>query len=110
MRKITPYNIIKGLRYLKHFGPKEFLIRLQERLEPEDVPYGPWYEAYRPSGEEITRQKDKAVRLAGRIRDKMKDTGTAPLFSVLVPVYHTPERYLRDMIGSVLAQTFRDFG
>ena len=109
MRKITPYNIIKGLRYLKHFGPKEFLIRLQERLEPEDVPYGPWYEAYRPSGEEITRQKDKAVRLAGRIRDKMKDAGTAPLFSVLVPVYHTPERYLRDMIGSVLAQTFRDF-
>ena len=41
MRKITPYNILKGIRYLKHFGPKEFMIRLRERMEPEEVPYGP---------------------------------------------------------------------
>lgn len=33
----------------------------------------------------------------------------APMFSVLVPVYRTPLRYLRLMVDSVLAQTFRDF-
>ena len=38
IRKLKPYNIQKGLRYLKHYGPKEFLIRLSERMEPEEVP------------------------------------------------------------------------
>ena len=42
IRKLKPYNIQKGLRYLKHYGPKEFLIRLSERMEPEEVLYGPW--------------------------------------------------------------------
>lgn len=46
IRKLKPYNIQKGLRYLKHYGPKEFLIRLSERMEPEEVPYGPWREQY----------------------------------------------------------------
>ena len=39
IRKLKPYNIQKGLRYLKHYGVKEFLIRLSERMEPEEVPY-----------------------------------------------------------------------
>ena len=47
MKKIQPYNIVKGLRYLKHYGPKEFFIRLSERMEPEEIPYGPWYEKHR---------------------------------------------------------------
>ncbi len=41
--KLSPYTIQKGFRYLKHYGPKEFWIRLHERFEPEEVPYGPWY-------------------------------------------------------------------
>ena len=36
IKKIKPYNIQKRqLRYLKHYGPKEFWIRLCERMEPE---------------------------------------------------------------------------
>lgn len=35
VKKLTPYNIQKGIRYLKHFGVKEFLVRLSDRLEPE---------------------------------------------------------------------------
>lgn len=46
VKKLTPYNIQKGIRYLKHFGVKEFLVRLSDRLEPEEVPYGPWFEAH----------------------------------------------------------------
>ena len=93
LKKIRPYNIVKGLRYLKHFGLKEFLIRLQERMEPEDIPYGPWYEHYRPSKEELERQEK---------RNWKKKT----LFSVVVPVYRTPETFLREMIDSVLSQTY----
>ena len=53
VKKIRPYNILKGIRYLRHFGWKEFRIRLAERMEPEEVPYGPWYEDYRVKPEDV---------------------------------------------------------
>lgn len=40
LKKIKPYTIKKGIRYLKHYGPKEFWVRLCERMEPEEVHYG----------------------------------------------------------------------
>ena len=40
VKKLSPYTVQKGLRYLKHYGLKEFWIRLHERFEPEEVPYG----------------------------------------------------------------------
>lgn len=96
LRKLSPYTIKKGLLYFKHYGPKEFLVRLEERFEPEEVPYGPWYEAYRPTGDELERQRKK--------RWKAK-----PMITIAVPAYKTPERFLREMIGSVLAQTYGDW-
>ena len=59
LEKLSPYTIQKGFRYLKHYGPKEFWIRLHERFEPEEVPYGPWYESYRPDPEELEKQKKR---------------------------------------------------
>lgn len=93
MRKLTPYNVLKGLRYLKHFGLKEFYVRLRERLEPEEVPYGPWYEHYAPTAQELDRQRKREFK-------------EAPRFSVVVPCFHTPPRYLREMVSSVLSQTY----
>ena len=56
-RKLSPYTIRKGFRYMKHYGPKEFWIRLHERFEPEEVPYGPWYRAYIPTEETLETQR-----------------------------------------------------
>lgn len=93
LKKLNPYNIQKGLRYLKHFGVKEFFVRLSDRLEPEEVPYGPWFAHYRASEEELRGQRAR----------KFADPVT---FSIAVPLYKTPERYLREMIASVQAQTY----
>ena len=93
MRKITPYNIVKGIRYLQHFGPKEFWARLRERMEPEEVPYGPWYEHYVPSQDELEKQKRRRFALT-------------PVFSVIVPCYRTPARFAAEMIESVREQTY----
>ncbi len=92
MKKMKPYNMVKGVRYLRHFGWKEFCVRLSERMEPEEVPYGPWYENYRPTEEELNAQR------ACRWEDPVT-------FSIIVPVFRTPEKYLREMIDSVLGQT-----
>ena len=38
-QKITVQKVVKGFRYLKHYGWKEFIIRLQEKMEAENIPY-----------------------------------------------------------------------
>ena len=58
-KKLSPYMIRKGLLYLKHYGPREFWVRLHERFEPEEIPYGPWYDAYVPDQSILDKQKKK---------------------------------------------------
>lgn len=36
------------------------------------------------------------------------ETTKTPRISVLMPVYKTPEKYLREAVESILNQTFRD--
>ena len=43
LKKLSPYNIKKGILYFKHFGPKEFWVRLTERFQTDDVDYEEWY-------------------------------------------------------------------
>ena len=92
-KRLTPYNIKKGIRYLKHYGVRGFYARLLERFEEREVEYQEWYEKNRPSEEELARQRKK----------KWKEPVT---ISVLVPAYRTPEVFLRQMIESVLNQTY----
>ena len=96
VKKLNPYTVQKGFRYLKHYGPREFWIRLHERFEPEEVPYGPWYEAYVPDEAELNRQR----------RQKLS---CEPLISVAVPAYRTPGTFLVQMMDSLLAQTYRNW-
>lgn len=93
LKKLNFYNIRKGIKYLQHFGLKEFLIRLSDRIEPEEVPYGPWFEQNKATGQELEHQR----------KTKWKHP---VCISIAVPVYRTPEEYLRQMIDSVQSQTY----
>lgn len=93
--RITVAKIIKGIRYLKHYGFREFVIRLQEKMEAENVPYGPWYECHKATQEQLAKQRRKAYSWQ-----------EAPLISIVVPLYHTPERFLKEMIESVQNQSY----
>lgn len=92
-KRLTPYNIKKGVRYLKHYGVKGFYARLLERFEEREVEYQEWYEKNKPSEEELARQRKK----------KWKNP---VVISVLVPAYRTPEVFLKQMMESVLFQTY----
>ncbi len=96
IKKLKPYNIQKGLRYLKHYGFKEFCVRLSERMEPEDVPYGPWYEQYRAKPEDLMKQKQHSFK-------------HQPLISIVVPAYHTPDVFLRQMLDSLKGQSYQNW-
>ena len=96
--KPTPYNILKGIRYLKHYGFHEFLIRLKEKSEPEDISYMEWLKKHSIGKEELERQRKKS--------DSWKDR---PLISIVVPLYNTPETYLTQMIESVQNQSYTNW-
>ncbi|GJH26031.1 glycosyltransferase [Caballeronia novacaledonica] len=69
------------------------------RLSSEAARYPQWVAAY--------DSPDEAALEA--LRRQLQDTGVEILISVVVPVYNTPERYLREMIDSVLRQAYSNW-
>ena len=87
------YKVKKAYRYLKHFGWKEFWNHVRDRLEPEDVPYDPWFRERCLTEKELEAQRKKGVP-------------GGPLISVIVPAYKTPPLFLRQLVNSLLDQTY----
>jgi glycosyltransferase involved in cell wall biosynthesis len=60
--------------------------------------YQRWFEKHKATDEELALQRTQALKL------KLQ-----PLVSILLPIYNTPEAYLRACIDSVLAQTYTNW-
>ena len=92
-RILKASNIKKTLRYLKKNGIRAAFYAAKERMEREredTYDYVPVEEAV------LERQRQEADSFSVR-------------FSILVPLYETKESYLREMIDSVLGQTYGNF-
>lgn len=96
IKRLSPYNIKKGFLYLKHFGFKEFWVRLTERFQTDDINYEAWYGNHKRTNKELEQQRRMIFAYA-------------PLISILVPVYNTPEEFLKQMIQSVRKQTYANW-
>ena len=93
IKRISPYNVKKGILYLRHYGMKEFWVKLTERFQADDVDYKEWYENHRVLEKDLEEQK--------RVHF-LKE----PLISIIVPIYNTPITFLRQMIDSVQQQSY----
>ncbi|MDO4619740.1 MAG: glycosyltransferase family 2 protein [Lachnospiraceae bacterium] len=60
------------------------------------IEYGQWIKKHLPSERELRKQREQQPEYA-------------PLVSILIPCYKTPEKYLREMTDSVLAQTYQNW-
>lgn len=96
VKSISPAYIKKGYRYLKRHGMKQFLIRLTERFQQQDIDYETWFRLNRASEKELAEQREHPLQ-------------KQPLISVVVPAYCTPERFLRELIESVQQQTYQNW-
>ncbi|MDE6673342.1 MAG: glycosyltransferase [Acetatifactor sp.] len=90
MGKISIHNLRKTISYLKRNGLRETLVTIREhlpRLSQENYRYD------YPTESSLEQQRRRSWE-------------QPVTFSVVVPAYHTPERYFREMIESVLGQTY----
>lgn len=94
MGRLNLNNLRKTISYLKRNGLRETLITIREHLA-ENRPQMPWgtYE-YAPLEENELAQQ------------RMHQWQEPVTISIVVPAYHTPEQYYREMIDSVRNQTY----
>ena len=83
------------LDFWKENGLRALLLKSKHKLQgiDNDYDYGEWYALTKPTFEELERQRQARF-------DSM------PKFSIVIPAYKTPEGYLREMLDSILAQTY----
>lgn len=96
LKKVSPYNIRKGILYFRHYGARGFWVKLSERFQKDEIDYQEWYQRHRVTEKELERQRKERF-------------SREPLISILVPVYNTPETFLRDMVGSVREQSYENW-
>lgn len=93
VKRLTPYTIKKGFMYLRHYGLKDFLVRMGERFEETEVDYNIWFREKRLNQEDLKLQTEQKWE-------------RKVVISVVVPIFRTPEPFLRQMIESVINQTY----
>ena len=64
----------------------------------DDYDYNEWYKKVRITDEELAKQRESAA-----------DFAKQPTFSIVIPVYATPEKFLRRMLDSIREQTYPTF-
>lgn len=87
--------IARGIKYLQHHSLSSLYVKMSERLYRDKVErdYDSWVRERQVSEEELQKQREY----------KFEQDIT---FSIIVPVFNTPESYLREMIESVLNQSY----
>ena len=90
----------KGAAYLRRYGfvrtCRRVIEKLSEKLSGREEEYMAWRKRHLPSREELQAQ-EKNVFLH------------QPLVSVAVPLYRTPEPYLKELVSSLKKQTYRNW-
>lgn len=88
--------IARAAAYGKEYGAGRLVRKTleHEKIRKAEAGYERWLSAHLPSQGKWERQR------------KESEAQDGPMISVLVPIYRTPERFLREMIESVLHQSY----
>ena len=87
-----------AMDFWKENGLRALFVKSVHKIQglDNDYDYGEWYSLTKPTKEELERQR----------KETWED---GPKFSIVMPLYKTPERYLREMLDSIQAQTYKNW-
>jgi len=88
-------KISRGLRYFKKYGVKKTIKKAISRFASE-VYYKKWRLQHIPTRRELKEQQETEFNYR-------------PCFSIVVPLYKTPENYLESLVNSVKQQTYENW-
>ena len=94
-KKIEKYAQ-KGMRYWKSQGSAALVGKIANKIKTastREIPYQKWIVRHLPGTKELERQR----------REKFE---YQPKISIVIPLYKTPEKYLRQLVETVKAQTY----
>ncbi len=93
---VTPEYAKKTIKYIKRNGFSHLREHIFMRVMHSGKSYEEWFEDNKPTTEELRAQKNTIFE-------------ESPLISIIVPTYKTPIPYLREMIDSVINQTYANW-
>ncbi len=100
LKRISDHHYAKTVvKYIRENGWKRFIIRAAERLTgkgPGSIDYKEWRLQRLPTAQQLQAQREKVFSYQ-------------PKFSIVVPLYKTPENYLLEMVHSVQNQTYSNW-
>ena len=89
----------KGMDYLQYNGMGAFVQKSFKKVvdtKDRTIPYSKWIQKHLPSPKELEEQKKYQFLYR-------------PKISIVIPLYKTPEKYLCEMIDSVLNQSYSNW-
>jgi len=85
------------INYIKAYGVKQFFVRSQEKLkDKKNISYKKWRRLNNINNTELEEQRKVSFDYE-------------PLFSFVIPLYKTPEKFLYELIESIKSQTYSNW-
>ena len=96
IRAITPHNVASLCKYIGKYGFSDLREYVYSGLyggNNQELIYKRWFTDHKVTQEELEREKNENFEYQ-------------PLISIIVPTYNTPIIFLKEMIDSVIAQSY----
>ncbi len=84
--------------FFKENGLKALILKSRHKIQglDNDYDYAEWWDLTKPTEEELAAQREAVFP-------------EMPRFSIVIPVFKTPEKYLKEMLDSILDQTYKNW-
>ena len=96
LKYMKPEYAKKMADYIRKYGMKNIKQYVKRAVNKTGKPYEEWYEENKVTKEELQKQRVMVFE-------------KQPLISIVVPTYKTPINFLREMIESVISQSYSNW-
>lgn len=94
---LKPKKIAKGIIFAKDNGFRETIKKIKKSINTTDeADYEKWFRANKATKEQLELQRTKKFKYE-------------PKISIIVPTYKTPKKFLKEMMDSVIDQTYTNW-